>query len=146
MTGWNSMKCGRLSWKRWINVGCGLPYVVGHARLWHLWSETVAKRLASSCGRVFLKNTNHVVRSATFGVLTKRCFPKRPIAVSARRAVKPIMWNAGTIPAANRTRATFVKPYRFQSPISTTNWLLDYLSSVTISLNHHFQLNHYRKK
>lgn len=76
---------------------------------------------------------------------TKRCFPKRPIEASARRVAKPTMWNAGIIPAANRTHATFVRPYRFQSPISITNWLLDYLSSATISPDHHFQLNHYPK-
>src|SRR3990172_6890097 len=73
---------------------------------------------------------------------TRRCFPKRLIAVLARRVVKPTMWNAGTIPAANRTHATFARLYRFQNPISTTNWLLDCLSSVTIS-NYHLPFNHY---
>jgi len=82
--------------------------------------------------------------SATFGMLTKRYSLKRPIEASVRRVVKLIMWNGGTIPAANQTQAMFVRPYHFQSLISIMNWLLEYLSSATILQNHHFQFDHYR--
>jgi len=34
--------------------------------------------------------------------------------------------------------------YTKDNNLKITNWLLDYLSSVTISPNHHFQLNHYQ--
>lgn len=47
---WKPMKCGHLSRKNGTNVGCGQSCAAELAKLWHLCSETEARRAVANCG------------------------------------------------------------------------------------------------
>lgn len=128
----NWMKFGLLSLFELKNTGYGRHCADEHAKSWLLWLVTVVQRLAKSYGTKFRKLIAAVTPSVISGMLTRKSFQKKRIAVLARIADKQITSNAGIALCARNWLVTFEKPYLFpRKPICITWLLAGSLSNTT---------------
>jgi hypothetical protein len=95
-------------------------------------------------GDLSRKNIRLAAHTAISGMPTKKFSQKKLIGALARKLVRQVAWNVGTIHCGNRMLNMCERPYRSQNPISTMNWLLDCISSATTLPKHHLSLDHYQ--
>lgn len=126
------MNCGHLSAFVRISVGFGSFFVAEHAKSLPLWLEIEAQRLARDSGSAYRQLIKTVTVLVISGKLMKRSSQKKHIAVLAKIADKPIMWNAGTAHYGKRSLALFAKRFLSRKSITCITLLLVGLSSNTI--------------
>jgi len=107
-------------------------------------SVTAVRIVVEHFGRLFLKVTNTLTATVTFGLPTKQSFLKKLIVALGKTLGKPIMSNDGITLFDNDSLATPVKHCLFQSPMNTMLGSPICLLENTIPF-YHFDFYHYQK-
>ncbi len=116
MTRWNWMNCGPWCLRKITNAGYGWPCVATPGRWWSISSGIAAKPVVCNSGDVFQRRRCVATRSASSGTSISAFLTGDAINQSARKADRPTILSAGSIPCASARLVLFAKPCLFPNP------------------------------